>query len=126
MIDRLMFWPLWAALLLAACVVAPRTDSFSGMYTESFEVSSFLPCSESVAGSLGYWLSAAPESDFFTQISELRTQQGIIALDQPLHVYIEARGEYSAEGRHGHMGAYTHELIVSEVLLIDIDGSCAP
>ena len=88
-------------------MVVPSPDnSYHGHYTYGFEVSSFMPCGSSER----WWVSAETRG--------LRTQLG----ERAGTVYAEVRGEISKRGSYGHLGAYSRELTVLEVVTTRLPG----
>lgn len=123
---------------IATALVIPTTPSlptesvFEGRYTSAFEVSVFYPCSmkiteEYVEGfgykSLGYWLRSVPESGFQKQFQQIRSQV-VAATDEGIptvSVFVRFVGALSTTedelGKgYGHMGLYTNEITVTNVL----------
>jgi hypothetical protein len=107
-----------AALITIAVVAGcsengPRDGTFSGVYVYGFETSSFTPCRSGDS----WWLSD-PEN--------------LIQLPAPdppgfeSSAFLRVRGRRSAEGQHGHLGAYRYEIVVRELLVQDADtaGKC--
>lgn len=103
-------------LALAACTTTPASQRYSGTWDWHFETSSFTTDD----GRGPYWLVA--EGAAWDQINAPLRNSGRGPYGR-VHLVVE--GELSAPGRHGHMGAYTHELRVTRVLetrLIEADG----
>jgi hypothetical protein len=100
-------------------------SEFRGYYTSGFEVSSFVPCaSGDVPGyGAGYWLNSEPESGFYDQYSQLSQ-----SVNPPpggyVTVFTRFRARLSPPGSYGHLGAYSHEITVTEVLEMSLDGTC--
>jgi hypothetical protein len=106
--------------------IIPTEGEFSGYYTSGFEVSSFVPCGNPTAEpgyGVGYWLSSEPEAGFYEQYSEISAQ-----VSPPpggyVTVFTRFRGRLSPPGSYGHLGAYSREVTVVEVLEMSVEGTC--
>lgn len=104
----------------------PTTGEFEGMYSSGFEVSAFVPC-EGVSPDPGYvpayWLSDPPE--FYKEYAALVQSSGHDPVTGYLSVYVRFKGELSPSGTYGHLGAYEHEITVTELLEMSlVDGQC--
>ncbi len=104
----------------------PATDEFEGTYSNGFEVSAFVPC-EGVSPGPGYvpayWLSGTTE--FYDQYYALVQSSGHDPVTGYLSVYVRFKGELSPSGTYGHLGAYEHEITVTELLEMSlVDGQC--
>lgn len=117
------------ALALAAYFFFPQglttgstSGEFSGYYTSGFEVSSFVPCAEAGPAASGeaWWLGGAAESGFYDQYLD------VIGPDagEYVTVFVVWRGTVSPPGTYGHLGAYTREATVEEVIEMSLDGTC--
>jgi hypothetical protein len=99
------------AALLASCTQSsswPSSGIYSGYYTYGFEVSRFVPKGTKEK----WWLSGkVPCQPQYTKETVARAPRVTPML------YIEVRGTLSPEGHHGHLGAYSRELIAQEVLV---------
>lgn len=122
------FSPLLFLILAAlACqTLVPTTGEFEGMYSSGFEVSAFVPC-EGVSPDPGYvpayWLSDPPE--FYKEYAALVQSSGHDPVTGYLSVYVRFKGELSPSGTYGHLGAYEHEITVTELLEMSlVDGQC--
>jgi len=94
-----------AALIFAGCTsshepASPSSGVFRGRYKRDFEVSSFTPCDSSER----WWVSG--------EVLPLRAPLG----EKTGTVYAEVRGDLSSKGSYGHLGAYSRELVVREVV----------
>ena len=113
------FWPV--------SVVSQGTTEIelSGYYTSGFEVSSFVPCEDpdTPGYGAGYWLSAEAGSGFYEQYSAIAE-----TVSPPpggyVTVFTRFRCQISPPGNYGHLGAYSHEVTVQEVLEMSLDGVC--
>jgi hypothetical protein len=96
-------------LALGACVSSiagpERADTLRGHYSQGFEVDSFREC-------------GSEESWWVTDAEPLRSRYRDLATAQHQSVYVELRGEAGPRGRYGHLGGYTRELSVDQVLVI--------
>jgi hypothetical protein len=93
-------------VLLSACVSSATgvaDEQFAGHYSQGFEVDAFRPC-----GSEERW--------WVTEGTELRSRYAALSPKQYEEVYVEIRGHAGPSGRYGHLGAYTRELAVGEVI----------
>lgn len=93
-------------LFLSACATSRATgplEEFRGYYEHGFEVESFRRC-----GSAEAWWVVQPD-ELFRRSREFTTAQY-----QP--VFAVVRGYTGPEGRYGHMGVYTRQLTVVEVV----------
>ena len=100
------------------------SGEFAGFYSSGFEVSSFVPCDMIASDPTGpgYWLNGTP--DFYQRYSELSQQSGYDPATGYLPVFTRFKGELSPAGSYGHMGAYSHEITVTKMLEMSLDGSC--
>ena len=105
-----------------------RDVEFRGHFVSSFEVSSFTPCvpETQVPGfGRGYWLSSTPESGFYEQYAAVT---GVPTSQQPsrVSVYVHFIGDLSPDSKngYGHLNAYAHEVTVTQVLEMSLDGEC--
>lgn len=92
-------------LLLAGCVKTitdPAAVVYEGFYAWGFEVSSFQPCENDES----WWVTGG---DLTSRYREIATQDY-----QP--VFVVLAGEAGPPGSYGHMGAYSREIAVREVL----------
>jgi hypothetical protein len=94
------------AALLVGCsqsVSWPSAGVYSGYYSFGFETSRFTPTNSQEK----WWLSGThPCPDLAHEIAP-----GVTPI-----LYIEVRGELSGKGEHGHLGQYSRELTVKDVL----------
>jgi hypothetical protein len=96
-------------LLTAGCTRSiswPSSGVYTGYYTHGYEPSRFVPANTKEKWSLA---GAFPCRELFTSDGR------VVRLDNPA-IYIETRGTLSPNGKYGHLGAYSRELTVSEVL----------
>ena len=93
-------------LLLGACaaVTDPAAERYEGVYTSGFEVNGFQPC-----GSKDSWW--VTEGDLHTRYKAVATQDY-----EP--VYVEVAADVGPTGKFGHMGAYTREIAVKDVIVM--------
>jgi hypothetical protein len=105
-----------------------RNVEFRGHFVSSFEVSSFTPCAPETRGpgfSSGYWVSSTPESGFYARYAEVT---GVSVSQQPSGktVYVHFIGDLApdSENGYGHLNAYAHEVTVTQVLEMSLDGVC--
>lgn len=99
-------------------------QEFSGYYTASFEVSSFVPCSDNDLPGYGrgYWLDMFSPASFHKRYSELVTEIGRKNPQSQEDVIVFVRfigfssNPFSFEGRHGHMNLYKQEVLVKELI----------
>jgi hypothetical protein len=105
-----------------------RDVEFRGHFVSSFEVSAFTPCTPEtqVPGFSGaYWVSSTPESGFYTRYAEVT---GVVQRQQPagVPVYVHFIGDVSPDSKngYGHLGGYAHEVTVTQVLEMSLDGVC--
>src|SRR5687767_2500106 len=82
-------------------------DSFEGMYTSSFETSSFVPCGSNEPR---YWLVWAAKSDFASafRAHNLGAQGGTV------YVRLKGKLETKDEGGFGHLGQYKGQITVTK------------
>jgi len=103
-------------------IAGPTTGEFSGYYTSGFEVASFVPCPASAldAADGAWWLGSIPESNFYDKYLD------VIGPDaaEYVTVFVVWRGTVSPPGSYGHLGAYTREATVEEVIEMSLDGAC--
>lgn len=91
--------------------------SFEGMYTSSFETSSFVPCG---SPERHYWLVWAADSDFASAFREhnLGAQGGT--------VYVRLKGKLETRNRdgYGHLGQYNGQLRVTKLEEMSRERTC--
>lgn len=92
------------SLLLTACATAtdPGVERYEGFYTWGFEVNGFEPCGSTES----WWVTEG----------DLHTRYGQVSTGEYQPVFVRLEGEVGPEGRYGHMGAYTREIAVREVV----------
>lgn len=133
-------------LLAAACDGSPVPDpaptpspagdgtrasaSFEGMYVTGFERSVFYPGQRCPSDGAGYWLAWSPESRFEQALAGAgaSTDGGADATggEGSERTYrVRFTGALSAEGRYGHLGMYSREVVVTAVLDVQPAESCA-
>ena len=85
----------------------PSSGIYVGYYTYGYEVSEFVP-----SGTKEKWwlVGAVPCIPQYT-----KENVATAAKDDPVR-YLAVRGTLSAEGKHGHLGAYSRELNAHEIL----------
>lgn len=103
-------------LLLAGCPMsstAPEPQRYEGFFKQGFETESFQPC-----GSKEEW--------WVTEGAELRQRYNEVADLNYDPVYVVVRGQLGPEGKFGHLGLYTRQIAVSEVIEIRLPqhGDC--
>ncbi len=93
----------------------------TGHMVIGFEVASFVPCAlgDDPGDGQGYWLSADPGVQLY---DAYHAATG----DDYTPAYVHLRGRLSPEGEYGHLGGYTRELTVTEIIEINVTGQCAP
>lgn len=100
-------------LALGACVSGisgPDEPILRGHYSQGFEVDAFQPCGRE-------------ESWWVTDGESLRSRYRALNPSQYQRVYAVVRGRTGPEGKYGHLGSYTRELSVSEVISIRAEGA---
>ena len=96
----------------------------TGHMVIGFEIASFVPCApldapdEPPGYGQGYWLSADPGVELYA------AYHAAVGEDY-LPAYVHVTGRLSPPGQYGHLGAYTRELTVTEILEINATGVCA-
>lgn len=113
---------------LAAAILALSTGCVSdgaggagaqvhaGLFRQGFEQSDFYPD----AGGGPWWLTH--DGDLWSQISAHASGSG---RGMAVVVRLEVEGEVSPPGRHGHVGAYERELVVSRVVSVEAASEAA-
>jgi hypothetical protein len=95
---------------LVACSASapwPSSGVYAGYYTHGYEVSEFVPSGTKEK----WWLAGAlPCIPQYTKDNVATAPK-----ENPVR-YIAVRGTLSAKGEHGHLGAYSRELTVQQVL----------
>lgn len=105
-------------LWLTACSTPSGTDGLetvAGLYSQGFEVDALRPCGSDAA----FWVTAG---------EELRRRYADVAQGQYDEVFVIVRGERSARGRYGHLGAYPYTFAVRDVVEVrrTSGGACPP
>ena len=119
----LMVITIMLSYLLVSCT-SPRESIYEGLFSSAFEVSVFYPCGlstpeafvgESGYVETGYWLVSTPDSGFNEQLQDFHALRGDTG---QLSVYVKVVGTLSPtkEYGYGHLGLYSNEITVSEVL----------
>ena len=88
----------------------------TGHMVIGFEIASFVPCGLETSGE-EYWLSADPGVELYDAYHAAVGEDYTPA-------YIHVTGRLSPPGEYGHLGAYTRELTVSEIIEINATGVC--
>lgn len=96
----------------------PTSGEFSGYYSSGFEVSSFVSCDNP---NEQWWLGADPATRFYDRYNALT---GGPPPGNYAAVYVRFRGNLTAPGLYGHLGAYTREVYVTELLEMSVGGTC--
>jgi hypothetical protein len=95
---------------LAACSASapwPASGIYTGYYVHGYELSEFIPTGTKEK----WWLTGAvPRIPQYT-----KDNVGTAPKSNPVR-YISVRGTLSAEGKHGHLGAYSREVTAQQVL----------
>jgi hypothetical protein len=104
-------------------------EEFVGYYTESFEVASFVPCSENDLPGYGkgYWIDIFQNSifseEYYSITKEIVSNSNESGEPSEI-VFVHFIGQrsnpafepYTVNGHKGHMGFYKQEIIVIELL----------
>ena len=109
--------------LLASCTL-PKEQTYGGLFSSAFEVSVFYPCGLSTPTALvgesgyietGYWLISTPDSGFNEQLQDFHSFREPTG---QLSMYVKVVGTLSPTKEHGygHLGMYSNEITVKEVL----------
>jgi len=104
----------WSLFLLSGCLTAcippwSQSGTYAGYYTYGYEVSHFTR-----KGSKDKWWLAGSRPPCLTEYTKETVMNA--SKETPI-LYVEVRGELSAIGMHGHLGAYSRELKVNEVIV---------
>jgi hypothetical protein len=113
-------------------------EEFVGYYTESFEVASFVPCSENNLPGYGkgYWIDIFRNSIFpqkYYSLIDTTTSNSNENEKSSEIVFVHFFGKlsnpaydlYSIKDRRGHMGLYKQEILVTELIEMEImDNQC--
>lgn len=93
-------------------VPTTQGEIYQGLHTVRFEESSLAPCHSDDR----WWMSGGVVEiwKFVDTHPEIKT--GAIGFD----VFVRVRGKLSPQGRYGHMGAYSRQLEVQQVLDIHV------
>jgi len=99
-----------AQLILAICLASTNAQAeelatYSGYFVSGFETSSFLPDKTKER----WWLTGN------LTCPDVRDETKDIMARGPI-LYIVVRASVSEKGRHGHLGAYSREVKVSETI----------
>lgn len=91
------------------------SDTYEGAYAWGFEVNSFTPCPEHKSDPAEQWWVIASESrnDVFEDLLD-RYHESVSNDYQ--RAYVRLKGHPGKRGSYGHMGAYTREFDLREVL----------
>lgn len=104
---RFLPLPLLALALAGACATAGAggNTEYAGLYAQGFEVDSFRPC-------------GSPEKWWVVQGEELRERYRQVATQPYEEVYVVVRGRVGPPGRYGHLGGYSRQLSMTEVVQV--------
>lgn len=111
------------ALLRRSLSPPEQPVELTGHMVIGFEIASFVPCQpldppdEPPGYGQGYWLSADPGVELYD------AYHAAVGEDY-LPAYIHLTGRLSPPGQYGHLGAYTRELTITEILEINATGVC--
>jgi len=95
--------------------------TFEGLYLQGFEVSAFTVCGAGApSSSTGYWL--AGNAEFNDRYNALATTRGSNAFGPT--VYAKFSGTLSDRGRFGHLGAYSREITVKQLVTMEVRDTC--
>ncbi len=91
----------------------------TGHMVIGFEVASFVPCDLGTApgDGQGYWLHADPGVELY---DAYHTAVG----EDYLPAYLHFTGRLSPPGEYGHLGAYTREVTITQIIEINATGVC--
>lgn len=113
---------LFAPLLTGCSSSVDDPSTYEGLFSTGFEVVSFTEC----GASENWWLvteigSEAAAESLFTQYHQLTTEAY-----QP--VFVRLKGTPTEKGEYGHVGAYSREFFLSEVIEVraPASGECVP
>ena len=90
---------------------------YRGRVAFGFEASDFSPCGSDAL----WWITGSDET-----YTELYDSYRALGVDWYQHAYAEVRGSRSGKGEYGHLGIYSRELEVEEVLEVRLldEGEC--
>lgn len=94
-----------------------------GVFETGFEHSGFYLDTACPTGASPYWVSWVPELDFAQRIIE-ETGEDPFAEPSVAVFRLSVRGEVSAPGEYGHLGQYSRELVVHEVVSAEVASGC--
>ena len=106
-------------------------DILEGLYLQSFEVSSFVPCGDGLPKyGRGYWLQQSEE--FHRQYRTLVDSTAGSRSAYPRVVYVRFKGSLSPSSRvfgivwqgYGHLNQYEREVFVSKLLEMSLRDDC--
>jgi len=91
----------------------------TGHMVIGFEVASFVPCGtgDAPGDSQGYWLSADPGVQLYEAYLAAVGEEYTPA-------YLHVLGRLSPPGEYGHLGGYTRELTITEIIALNVTGVC--
>jgi len=97
---------------------ADNDDVIRGRVSFGFEEAAFRPCSSDEQ----WWITGSNKA-----VSELQEDWTALGLNWYEAGYAEIRGNKTARGSYGHVGAYQREIDVKEVVEVRLleDGECA-
>ncbi len=119
--TTLITWSL--ACLLTACNFGSDDNAvdgeFQGYYLQEFEVSSFVPCGSwrDPGYGVGYWLD-------WRKGQYQRYEEEVSNAGADRKVYLRFKGHLSSVGSYGHLGKYSRQVTVGEVIEISRNGKC--
>ena len=106
-------------LLLGACVSFDRSERvYTGVYAEGLETMTFR-----VEGRDDTWSVAGGGGVYTLQNAVPRVYLADGGPREPFSVRATIRGVVSGPGRYGHVGAFPHEITITEVVEVHADAN---
>lgn len=97
--------------LLGACALSPAARTYTGVYAEGLETMTFEP-----DGRDETWAVAGGDGVYILQAAAPHVVSAGTGARAPFRVRATIRGELSPAGRYGHLGSFSREITITEVL----------
>lgn len=98
-------------ILLSACATSPTVRTYTGVYAEGLETMTFQPDGQDQP-----WAVAGGDGVYVLQAAAPLVPSTEGQPRPPFRVRATIRGELSNPGRYGHLGLFSREITITEVI----------